>query len=169
MNHNKKPLLQLLSLMSIILLLPGCKSSILTVDIPDESSKMLSEGAGDDYTYYALEELPPEDWDDVSSGTLWICNDGKRPPLIPESIASLIDGGGFLPGTQLQLTWADQLGEPDSSELGINEIIVTIGITYEGCTKAALEAMAGKSTVLLLTETDGMFDGKDRLVAVKFE
>jgi hypothetical protein len=137
------------------------------IDAPANSSVMLVEGAGDDYTYYALEGSSPQDWQDVSSGTLWICSEDKRPPLIPAGLVNSIDGGGFPAGTRLTLEWSDQPGAPDSSELGINEIIATVGVTYEGCIKAALEAMENNPT-LLLTETDSMFDGKDRLVVVEF-
>jgi hypothetical protein len=118
-------------------------------------------------TRLTLEESSPKDWEHVSSGTLWICSEDERPPLIPAGIVNSIDGGGFPAGTRLTLVWSDQPGSPDSSELGINEIIATIGVTYEGCIKAALEAMERKPT-LLLTETDSMFDGKDRLVVVEF-
>ena len=170
-------ILRLFGLMLIGLLLPGCSTrephrldgSIITIDAPDVSSVMLIEGAGDDYTYYALEESPPEDWEDLSNGTLWICSEDERPSLIPEKVVSLIDGGGFPPGTSLHLKWHDQPGERDSPELGIKTIIVYIHMTYEKCTEDALEAMEGKSTALLLTETDGMFDGKDRLVVVEFD
>jgi hypothetical protein len=118
-------------------------------------------------TRLTLEESSPKDWEHVSSGTLWICSEDERPPLIPAGIVNSIDGGGFPAGTRLTLVWSDQPGSPDSSELGINEIIATIGVTYEGCIKAALEAMERKPT-LLLTETDSMFGGKDRLVVVEF-
>ena len=139
----------------------------IPIDAPVNSSAMLVEGAGDEYTYYALEESSPKDWEDVSSGTLWICSEDERPPLIPAGLANSIDGGGFPAGTRLTLVWSDQPGTPDSSELGINEIIATTGVIYEGCIEAALEAMENSAT-LLLTETDSTFDGKDRLVVVEF-
>ena len=141
-------------------------SKTIAIDAPDNYTVILIEGAGDNFTYYALKASPPENWENVSNRTLWICNEDERPSLIPEAIVRQIDGGGFLPGTQLNLTWSDQPGAPDSSELGISKIIVTIGITYEGCIKAALKAMENEST-LLLTDTDSMFDGKDRLVGVE--
>lgn len=161
-----------IALLLVVLLCSACgakqgSSKTIAIDAPDNYTVMLIEGAGDDFTYYALEGSPPENWEDVISGTLWICNEGKRPPLIPQAIVRQIDGGGFLSGTRLNLEWSDQSGAPDSSELGINRIIVTIGVTYAGCTKGALEAMENSST-LLLTETDAVFDGKDRLVIVEF-
>lgn len=147
--------------------LEAIQGRTITIDAPDDSSRMLIDGAGDKFTYYASEESPPEEWEDVNSGTLWICSEDERPPLIPKSTVNQLDGGGFQPGTKLNLTWSDQPGAPDSSELGITKIIVTIGVTYEGCIKAAQKAMEN-STTLLLTETDSKFDGKDRLVVVEF-
>ena len=147
--------------------LEAIQSRTITIDAPDNNTVLLNEGAGDNFTYYALKASPPENWKNVSTGTLWICNEDERPPLIPPAIVRQIDGGGFRPGTQLNLEWSDQPGAPDSSELGINKIIVTIGVTYAGCTEGALEAMENSST-LLLTETDSEFDGKDRLVIVEF-
>jgi hypothetical protein len=149
----------------------GCgqgQESTLTIDAPSDAATLLTEGAGDDFTYFVLEESPPGSWQEVSSGTLWICSEDERPPLVPENIASLIDGGAFPAGTQLNLEWSDEPDVRDSSELDIDEIIVTVGITYEGCTEGALEAMKNGS-VLLLTDTDGAFDGRDRLAAVEFD
>lgn len=157
-----------IALLLVALLCSACGAKNVSIDAPGDSSMILINGAGDDYTYYALEESPPEDWEDVNNGTLWICSEDERPPLIPKGIVNQIDGGGFPPGTQLNLTWSDQPGAPDSSEFGINKIIVTIGVTYKGCVEAALKAMENEST-LLLTETDSMFDGKDRLVVVEFK
>lgn len=161
-----------IALLLVVLLCSACgakqaEPTSIAIDAPDNYAVMLIEGAGDDFTYYALEGSPPEDWETVSSGTLWICNEDERPPLIPQAVVRQIDGGGFLPGTQLNLAWSDQPGAPDSSELGINTIIATIGVTYAGCTEGALEAMENSST-LLLTETNSAFDGKDRLVIVEF-
>lgn len=147
--------------------LEAIQSRTITIEAPDNNTVFLNEGAGDNFTYYALEASPPENWKNVSTGTLWICNEDGRPPLIPQATVRQIDGGGFPSGTKLNLEWSDQPGAPDSSELGINKIIVTIGVTYAGCTKNALEAMENSST-LLLTETNSAFDGKDRLVIVEF-
>ena len=157
-------------LLLVALLLSGCGSSTstLTIDAPSDAATLLTEGAGEGFAYYVLDESPPGGWQEVSSGTLWICNEDERPPLIPESIASQIDGGGLPSGTRLNLEWSEQPGVPDSSQLGINEIVVTVGVTYEGCTQGALEAMEN-GPALLLTNTDSTFDGKDRLAVVEFE
>lgn len=47
-------------------------------------------------------------------------------------------------------------------------VTVTIGITYEGCVKAALERMTEPGR-LLLTDRGADFEGKDTLVQIVFE
>ena len=176
MNTRKIFVIRLSSLMFLALLLFGCSSgnasNTITIDAPNDISALLTKGAGDKYSYYAIMEFAPADWDDVSKGTLWICNDDdhiSRPPLIPETIVRMLNGGGFPSGTLLELSWTDQEGAPDSSELSLNKIYTTIGITYEGCIENAIKKITeGRLPSLLLTDTDGKFDGKDRLVIVEF-
>ena len=173
MNYNKILVLNLFGMIFIALLLSGCSSNAssnetITIDAPDEISALLTKGAGDNYTYYANKGLASKVWDDVSKGTLWICsvNRLKRPPLIPNAIINTLNGGGFKAGTLLTLSWTDQ---PPSSELHINKIKATVGVTYEGCTKNALKELNGSGLPsLLLTDTNGTFDGKGSLVIVKF-
>ena len=165
--------LSLIIFVGVFLLISCSSGNTITIDAPEEISTLLTEGAGDNYTYYAIQELQPEDWDDVSSGALWICNEDdhlKRPPLLPEGIVNMLNGGGFSPGTVIQLEWEDQEGAHDSSVLNIDRIIATYGITYEGCTEGALEKiMEDAAPGLLLTDTDGTFDGKDNLLIVEFD
>ena len=119
------------------------------------------------FVYLASKEAAPEDWEAASAGALWICNMEARPPLIPQNIVNAIDGGGFMPGTLLNLEWSEQENAPDSAELGFEKMMVTYGVTYEGCTNGALESMAGGS-VLLLTDRAGEFEGRQDLVTVDF-
>lgn len=161
---------QMAGLTLIVLILSACTNATnetLVIDAPDKNSELLLEGAGEAYTYYALWATPPREWDEVSAGILWICTEDERPPLIPQDVATAMDGGGFLPGTVLQLVWKESPSIVASSELGFTEIYATVGITYEACIETALGFM-NSTTTLLLTETDSTFTGKEDLVAVEF-
>jgi hypothetical protein len=148
------------------------KDGVVTIDAPDDIAALLTEGAGDDFAYYAFEDLAPQNWQDVSNGTLWICceDDSERPPLIPEGVSRMLNSGGFTPGSLITLTWSDQEGAPDSSELDINELYTTYGVTYEGAIEQALEDIReGGIPSLLLTNIIGGLDGDDDMVRVVFE
>ena len=105
---------------------------------------------------------------DGSSRGLWICDD--RPPLLPREIVGLIDGGGFLSGTQLSLSSGDFESATEGrvkSALDMS-IRVSIGITLQGCIDSAIEQMVESPGGVLLTERETDFEGKDRLVEVSF-
>ncbi len=161
-------------LVALALVLYGCDAGSggggeLTIDAPDSVATLLSSGAGEDFTYYALKASPPGDWTDASAATLWICSQAERPPIIPQKIAAMIDGGGFPAGTLLNLNWEAQEGIYASSELGFSAMQVTVGVTYAGCTSDAVEAAGQGSGALLLTDSAGEFDDKARMVAVVFK
>lgn len=146
-------------------------AAVVTIAAPGRSAQLLTQGAGSGFTYYAPEELAPQSWEDVSQGSLWLCSQDDRtgrPPLLPDGIVGMLNGGGFSPGTVIGLTWTDQPGAPDSSEIGIAQMYATVGITYEGCTEGALERIR-ESGVTGLLLTDGSFEGQDDTVVVDFE
>ena len=146
-----------------LLIACGGSSDALELDIPEDVRMEVEAGAPEEqYVFYALKESPPTSWEDFKNKGLWIGR--ERPPLISEELKATIDGGGFLPGTVLTIT-ADS-GVFKSTE-GMN-IIVTIGITFEGSIKAAIDQMEQSPGLILLTKRDADFNGKEEMVEVSF-
>ena len=142
----------------------GSTNEVITLDVPEEVEVELESGAPDDeYVYYALTASPPESWETFKEKGLWLCSE-ERPPLIPEDVAASLDGGGFLPGTLINLKW-----ETMEETLQFDTIIVTVGVTYEGCIKGALGEMENSPGLILLTDRGADFLGKDRMVEIVFE
>jgi hypothetical protein len=142
----------------------GSTSDVITLDVPEEVEVELDSGApGDEYVYYTLAASLPESWEAFKEKGLWLCSE-ERPSLIPEDVAASLDGGGFLPGTLLNLKW-----ETMEKTLQFDTIIVTVGVTYEGCIKGALGEMESSPGLILLTDRGADFQGKDRMVEIVFE
>lgn len=142
----------------------GSTTEVITLDIPEEVEVELESGAPDDeFVYYALAASPPESWEAFKEKGLWLCSE-EKPPLIPEDVAAMLDGGGFLPGTLINLNW-----ETMEETLQFDTIIVTVGVTYEGCIKGALGEMENSPGLILLTDRGADFQGKDRMVEIVFE
>jgi hypothetical protein len=139
------------------------------LEVPDEVKAELESGApAGTYVYYVLAESPPTSWEEFQAQGLSIC-DG-RPPLIPSEIVAMVDGGGFLAGTQLSLSSGDFESATQGRVQSVLEMSlrVSIGITRQGCINSAIEAMEESPGVVLLTERDADFEGKNRLVEVLF-
>ena len=145
-------------------------SGTMQLDVPDEAKAELNAGApAATYVYYALAESPPAGWEDFQTQGLWICDD--RPPLIPREIVAMIDGGGFVGGTQLQLTTEDFESATKGRVKSALEMKfrVSIGITFQGCIKTAIKDLGESPGGVLLTERDADFEGKDKLAEVSFQ
>ena len=146
-----------------LLIACGGGSDALELDIPEDLRMELEAGAPEEqYVFYALKESPPTSWEDFKNQGLWIGI--ERPPLLSDQIKSVIDGGGFLSGTMLNLS-ADS--DVFASEQKL-DIIVTVGITFEGSMEAAIEQMEQNPGLILLTKRDADFDGKEEMVEVSF-
>ena len=142
----------------------GSTNEVITLDVPEEVKVELESGApADKYVYYALAASPPESWEAFKEKGLWLCSE-ERPPLIPKNVAAMLDGGGFLPGSQINLKW-----ETMEETLQFDTITVTVGITYGGCIKGALGKMGNSPGLILLTDRGADFQGKDRMVEIVFE
>lgn len=135
----------------------------LALDIPDDVKAELDAGAPkDEYIFYALAESPPQSWDDFKAQGLYICSD-EHPPILPEYVRNNLEGGGFQPGTRINVDF-----EGMEETLQFSRLWVSVGITYEGCIKGALEEMT-EPGLLLLTDRGADFEGKDTLVQIVFE
>jgi hypothetical protein len=140
----------------------------MELDVPDAAALELKCGApGDQFVFYALKGSAPATWDEFRAGGLWICADEL--PLIPTRVQGMLHGGGFLPGTVLTLSSDDfeSVAEGTQSALGM-KIMVTIGITYDGCIDGARQAMAHSRGVLLLTDRSKPLHGDRDFVEVNF-
>ncbi|MFG1691124.1 hypothetical protein ACGF5M_03020 [Gemmatimonadota bacterium] len=139
------------------------------LDVPDDVKAELDSGApAETYIYYALAESPPTSWEEFQAQGLSIC-DG-RPPLIPPEIVAMVDGGGFLAGTLLGLSSGDFESATQGRVQSVLEmsVRVSIGITLQGCINSAIEAMEESPGVVLLTEREADFEGKDRMAEILF-
>jgi hypothetical protein len=67
----------------------------------------------------------------------------------------------------LRLSTGDFAGMGRASSLDLT-LQVPVGITLEGCTRNALEEMERTAGLLLLTEKNAAFEGKEKLVEVSF-
>lgn len=163
-------ILTVLSLLVITACAGAERGGSLQLDVPDDVKADLETGApAESYVYYALAQSPPVSWEDIQAGGIWIC-DG-RPPLVPHEIVAMIDGGGFLPGTQLQLSTDDFENASNGRVKSALEtsVRVSIGITLQGCIDSAIEGMRESPGGILLTERDADFEGKDRLSELSFD
>ena len=148
----------------------GGPGGAVTIDAPDEAKTELDAGApAENYIFYALATSPPMDWEGFQAAGMTIC-DG-RPPLIPQELVALLDGGGFQPGTAITLSTGDfanvSKGRVESSlDMSVN---VSVGITLKGCVAEAINRMEATPGLVLLTEEDADFEGKQKLVEVIFE
>lgn len=142
----------------------------VTIDAPDEAKTELDAGApAEDYVFYALATSPPVDWEAIQAAGMTIC-DG-RPPLLPQELVALLDGGGFKPGTAISLSTGDFAGVTKGrveSSLDMS-VEVSVGITLEGCIAEAIKKMEATPGLVLLTENDADFEGKRQLVEVIFD
>ena len=140
------------------------------LDVPDEVKAELDSGApAGTYIYYALAESPPASWEEFQAQGLSIC-DG-RPPLIPQEIVAMVDGGGFLSGTLLSLSSGDFESATQGRVQSVLDmsVRVSIGVTLQGCIDTAIEGMEESPGSILLTERDADFEGKNRLAEVLFQ
>ena len=156
--------------LAVVAVACGGGGSSIELDVPDDAKAELESGApAGTYVYYVLAESPPASWEEFQAQGLSICDD--RPPLIPTEIVAMIDGGGFLSGTQLSLSSGDFESATQGRVQSVLEmsIRVSIGITLQGCINSAIEAMEESPGVVLLTERDADFEGKDRLAEVLFQ
>lgn len=135
----------------------------VTVDIPDDIKILLDSGTPKDtYTFYALADSQSLTWENIKEQGLWIC--GEYPPLIPEYIQSLLKSGGFLPGTGVRL----QKSSSGMENLGM-DVVVSVGVTLNGCTQGAIEIMKKSPGLILLVNRDADFEGKNDLTEVSFK
>ena len=161
----------LITLLVVSGILGACTGGArVELDVPDDVELELETGAPEEeFVFYALGESPPASWDDFKNRGLMIC--GECPPLLPDEVQALLDGGRFLPGTVLNLSSDDFESATEGrvkSKLGM-KIIVTVGVTFDGCIKSALDKMAKSPGMLLLTERKADFDGKKGLAEITFK
>ena len=157
----------------VVLLLSGAscarRTATITIDAPDEVKAELDAGVpADAYTLYALATAPPENWEAVRSAGVTVCD--CRPPLLPGEMVSLLDRGGFLPGTMVGLS-TDNFEEATKGRVRSTldtKLHISVGVTLNGCASGAIEHMEQVPGHLLLAERGADFDGKDRLVEVRF-
>ncbi len=141
----------------------GAESSKVTIDVPDDLIARYQDSAqGGEYVFYAFADSAPS-WDSVVEAGIFICSDA-RPLLIPQQFRAMLDGGGFLPGTMLTLN-----GEVIEGELGLDQLLVSVGVVLTGCTDAAIEKMTETPSMLLMVDSNVSFPGDDQLVEIVFE
>jgi hypothetical protein len=152
-------------------ILGACTSGTgVKVDVPDDVQMELEAGAPkEEFTFYALGESMPPSLDDFENHVVVIC--GKRPPLLPGEVQQLLETGGFLAGTVVQLS-SDDFENATKGRLKSKlamKILVTVRLTFEGCIKAAIAQMEKAPGSILLTERKATFDERNRLREISFQ
>lgn len=148
-----------------------CTSSTgITVDVPKNVQLELAKGIPKNkFVLYTLGKSLPSKLDDLSDHPIFIC--GNYPPLIPNEVKATLLSGSLLPGTLVQLS-SDDFENATKGRVKSTlrtTIFVTVRLASDACFNTALTLMERTPKLLLLTEKAINFDGKDRLVEIKFQ